>query len=165
MIKRIALGLALGLGIAAIFHYWLPVSANSTPLLQFWISNLEGKRFDSRKHTGPLVISFFFVDCVPCLKEVPQLHALMRNEYPGAPLLFVDPLQDDSVSYVKEFANRVKVPYAFFYRDPLARMAKKFFQGRMVFPTIVGLKNGRELYRIHDLSSSSLKLIREGMAN
>ena len=58
----------------------------------------------------------------------------------------------------------MNVPYSFFYRDPLASMAKKFFKGRMVFPTIVGMHNGQELYRVHDLSPASLKLIREGLS-
>ena len=162
-IRRSALWLALALGAVGSLQYGLPASVDSAPLIQFWVSNLEGERFDSRKQAGPYVISFFFVDCPPCLKEVPQLHAMMERQFSGTPLLFVDPIGEDSIAYVKEFADRVKVPYTFFYRDPLARMAKKLFKGRMVFPTIVGMRNGRELYRVHDLSPPSLKLIREGM--
>ena len=41
---------------------------------KFWIRSLEGKRFDSRKEKSPLVISFFFVNCVPCIKEIPDLY-------------------------------------------------------------------------------------------
>ena len=36
---------------------------------KFWIRSLEGKRFDSRKEKSPYVLSFFFVNCVPCIKE------------------------------------------------------------------------------------------------
>ena len=101
---------------------------------------------------------------MPCLKEVPQLHALMTREFPGSPLLFIDPIGEDSTAYVKDFADRVGVPYGFFYRDPLAGMAKKYFKGTMVFPTIVVVKDGGERYRFHDLSPESLRKIRRGLA-
>ena len=62
----------------------------------FWIRNLEGKRFDSRKQDQPYVLSFFFVHCVPCIKEIPALYKLMKSEFPETPLLFIDPLKEDS---------------------------------------------------------------------
>ena len=128
---------------------------------KFWISNLEGKRFDSRKHKGPIIISFFFVDCVPCIVEVPQLYKLMSGKYPKAALLYVDPLAEDSSGYIKEFADWREVPYAFFYHDPLSTMAKKFFVGKQfVFPTIVGLDSQRkEVFRVHDLKAEALAKI------
>ena len=42
----------------------------------FWIKNLERQRFDSRKQDQPYVLSFFFVGCVPCIKEIPALYKL-----------------------------------------------------------------------------------------
>ncbi|MCH7478650.1 MAG: hypothetical protein IIA14_11210 [SAR324 cluster bacterium] len=129
--------------------------------IKFWISNLEGKRFDSRKHKGPIIISFFFVDCVPCIVEVPQLYKLMSEKYPKAALLYVDPLAEDSSGYIKEFADGREVPYAFFYHDPLSTMAKKFFVGKQfVFPTIVGVDSRRkEVFRVHDLKAEALAKI------
>ena len=128
---------------------------------KFWISNLEGKRFDSRKKKGPIIISFFFVDCVPCKVEVPQLYQLMSGKYPEAYLLYVDPLAEDSSGYIKEFADSSEVPYSFFYHDPLGTMTKKFFKGsQFVFPTIVGLnKKRKEVFRLHDLHAESLAKI------
>lgn len=128
---------------------------------KFWISNLEGERFDSRKYKGPIIISFFFVDCVPCIVEVPQLYKLMSGKYPKSALLYVDPLAEDSTSYIKEFADWREVPYAFFYHDPLGSMAKKFFAGKKyVFPTIVGVNSRRkEVFRIHDLKAENLAKI------
>ena len=49
---------------------------------KFWIRNLEGKRFDTRKQNQPYVISFFFVNCIPCIKEIPQFYEYMfYNSY------------------------------------------------------------------------------------
>ncbi len=130
----------------------------------FWISNLEGERFDSRKHKGPIIISFFFVDCIPCKVEVPQLHNLLTEKYPGVALLFVDPVGDDDAAYIKDFADRLGVPYKFFYRDPLSTLGKRFFKGTMVFPTIVGLLKGKEQFRVHNLEEDSLKKLRAMLA-
>ena len=128
---------------------------------RFFISNLEGEQFHSRKIKGPIIISFFFVDCVPCIVEVPQLYKLMSEKYPKAALLYVDPLADDSTGYIKEFADDRGVPYSFFYHDPLGAMSKKFFRGEsFVFPTIVGLDSRRkEVFRVHDLQAKSLAKI------
>ena len=65
-----------------------PVEAKKVP--NFWIRNLEGDRFDTRRHKGPYVLSFFFVNCIPCIKEIPELHAMMSKEFPGSKLLFID---------------------------------------------------------------------------
>lgn len=133
------------------------VQAQKAP--KFWITNFERKRFDSRKHEGSIVLSFFFVDCVPCIKEIPQLHKMITTEYPDAALLFVDPIGEDSPEYIKEFAERLGVPIPLFYHDPLGRLAKKFFKGRFVFPTIVGMRAGSILFRVNDLGPESLAKI------
>lgn len=137
----------------------LPPEAEAQKAPKFWITNFERKRFDSRKHQGNIVLSFFFVDCVPCLKEIPQLHEMITTEYPDAALLFVDPIGEDSPEYIKEFAERLGVPVPFFYHDPLGRLAKKFFKGRFVFPTIVGMRAGSILFRVNDLSPDSVAKI------
>ena len=65
------------------FVYPQPAFAQKAP--RFFLSNFEGKRFDSRKHKGPYVVSFFFVNCPPCIKEMPELQHLMETELPNAP--------------------------------------------------------------------------------
>jgi hypothetical protein len=49
---------------------------------KFWIRSLEGKRFESRKEKSPYVLSFFFVNCIPCIKEIPELYKFMNTNYP-----------------------------------------------------------------------------------
>jgi thiol-disulfide isomerase/thioredoxin len=57
----------------------------------FRIRNLSGELFDSRKHQGkPLVLSFFFIRCPPCRKEMPALYKFMSQEGLLEELLFVD---------------------------------------------------------------------------
>lgn len=157
--RKLAVG-GIVFGLAALLIIVLVAAHANAARRGFWISNLDGDRFDSRKHKGPIAISFFFVDCVPCKVEIPQLHAMVEEKYPEVALLFVDPVGDDDASYIKDFADRVGVPYKFFYRDPLATLGKRYFKGTMVFPTIVGLKNGKERFRVNNLEEDSLKKIR-----
>ena len=130
---------------------------------QFWIKNLAGDRFDTQTHKGPFVVSFFFVGCVPCIKEIPMLHAFMAKEFPNAGLLFVDPVRDDSQQAVEDFADRLGVPRPFFYRDPLSRLQRKFFSDQIGYPTIVGVKNGQRVFKLNGISTDALVLIRSAL--
>ena len=47
----------------------------------FRIRNLSGEQFDLRKHQGqPIVLSFFFTRCPPCIKEMPALYEFMLKK-------------------------------------------------------------------------------------
>ena len=70
---------------------------------KFWIRSLEGKRFDSRKEKSPYVISFFFVNCLPCIKEIPELYKFMNTNYPNVHLLFIDPSRKIQRKIFKNF--------------------------------------------------------------
>ena len=141
-----------------------PAAGSAQEAPPFWISNLEGRRFDSREHEGPIVLSFFFVNCPPCIKEIPQLHAIMARDFPDAALLFIDPLgKEDTPQDIKAFAERLEVPLRYFYYDPLGRLAEKFYADRFIFPTIVGIVDGRTAFRVHDLSEPSVETIRAAL--
>lgn len=125
----------------------------------FWISSLEGKRFDSRRvGDEPFVVSFFFVNCQPCIREMPLLNSLMDERFPKVPLLFIDPLREDSREAVQAFAKRLGVPEARVYQDRSGVIARKFFRdGKTVFPTIIGVHDGEELFRYRGLDEEVLE--------
>ena len=124
---------------------------------EFWIKNLEGKRFRSSKQNSPYVISFFFVNCPPCKKEIPMLHQFMSTNYPGIPVLFMDPIKSDSKKDIKKFAKTWKVPLSLFYKDSFGSISKKFFnKGKMYFPTIVGIKGNKYLFRYSKIDNKIL---------
>ncbi|MBI4083988.1 MAG: TlpA family protein disulfide reductase [Candidatus Lambdaproteobacteria bacterium] len=129
----------------------------------FWISNLDGQRFDSRAHQGTIVVSFFFTTCVPCIKEIPELYRLVTTKYPKTALLFIDPLAEDSVQAIEAFAQRLNVPQKYFYADPLGRLAKKFFTGQYAFPTIVGMKGRSLLFKVAGLPPGALETIEKSL--
>ena len=156
-VKRSAKCAALLLGLLLIALPVSSVSAGDAP--SFWISSLEGKRFDSRRvGEQSFVLSFFFVNCQPCIREMPVLNALIDERFPEVPLLFIDPLREDSREAVREFAQRLGVPEARVYQDRSGVIARKFFRGgKTVFPTIIGVHDGEELFRYWGLDEEVLE--------
>ena len=127
---------------------------------KFWIRSLEGKRFDSKKEKSPYVISFFFVHCPPCIKEIPLLHKFMSTNFPHVPLLFIDPIKEDSKKDIQKFSEKLKVPNSFFYKDSFGSISKKFFKGKMSFPTIVGIRGNEYLFRFKGIDQTQLDEIK-----
>ena len=130
---------------------------------KFWIRSLEGKRFDSRKEKSPYVISFFFVHCVPCIKEIPELYKFVSTNYPNVPLLFIDPIKDDSKKDIQRFSEKLNVPLSYFYKDSFGTISKKFFKGTMSFPTIVGIRGNEYLFRFNGIDKTKLDKIKSLM--
>ena len=128
-----------------ILGYQTPLEAKKSP--NFWIRNLEGDRFDTRRHKGAYVISFFFVNCVPCIKEIPELHSLVTKEFPNTKLLFIDPVDEDTENDIRDFAKKLEIPHEYFYRDSFGSVSKKFFRGKFAFPTIVGVAKRKLIFR------------------
>ena len=127
---------------------------------KFWIRSLEGKRFDSRKEKSPYVISFFFVHCPPCIKEIPLLHKFMSTNFPHVPLLFIDPIKEDSKKDIQRFSEKLKVPLSYFYKDSFGSISKKFFKDKMSFPTVVGIHGNEYLFRFNGIDYNILDEIK-----
>ena len=127
---------------------------------KFWLRNLEGQRFYSNKQKSPYVISFFFVHCPPCIKEIPELHKFMSTNYPDVPLLFIDPIKEDSKKDIQRFSEKLNVPSSYFYKDSFGSISKKFFKGTMIFPTIVGIRGNEYLFRFKGIDQTQLDEIK-----
>ena len=108
-----------------------PAFAKNPP--KFWIRNLEAQRFSSKKQKTPFVISFFFVHCVPCIKEIPELHKFMSTNYPDVPLLFIDPIKEDSKKDILNFAEKLHVPHSYFYKDSFGSIPKNSSKAQCLF--------------------------------
>lgn len=120
----------------------------------FWISNLENERFISRKHKSGIIISFFYTDCLPCKKEIPQLYKLVTDKKLDVKLMFIDSESKDTKEKIREFASERQVPLKYFYHDSLGRLASKFFGNKMIYPAIVGIKNGEIQFKLYKLGEA-----------
>ena len=141
--------------------FLLPVeSVIAKPPPKFWLKNLEGKRFNSKKQKSAYVVSFFFVNCVPCIKEIPLLYKFISTEFPEVPLLFIDPIKQDSKKNIKNFAKKLNVPLSYFYKDSFGSISKKFFKKKMAFPTIVGIEGKRYIFRYNGIDEEIIAEIK-----
>ena len=141
--------------------FLFPVKAViADPPPKFWIKNMEGKRFNSKKQKSAFVVSFFFVNCAPCIIEIPLLYKFMSTNYPDVPLLFIDPIREDSKNDIKKFSRKLKVPLSYFYKDSFGSISKKFFKGKMAFPTIIGIRKNEYIFRLNGIDESQLEKIR-----
>ena len=134
-------------------------------LPSFRIRNLSGELFDSRKHLGkPLVLSFFFTRCPPCIKEMPALYEFMGQEGRLEQLLFVDPYVKaleinevpDTERQIRKFVNSLNIPPERVYFDQIGTLLKKMSQGgafpkakrigtMVVYPTIIVIDDSGKL--------------------
>ena len=133
------------------------VTAKQPP--KFWLKNLEGKRFNSKKQKSAFVVSFFFVNCVPCIKEIPLLYKFMSTDYPDVPLLFIDPIKEDSKKNIKNFAKKLNVPLSHFCKESFGSISKKFFKKKIAFPTIVGIEGKSYIFRYNGIDEEIMSEI------
>ena len=131
-----------------LFLWLFSGSTWAAPAPEFWISNIERTRFDSREQRSPYVISFFFIGCAPCVEEIPALHRWMQQNASEGALLFISPLKDDSKRDIQQYAEKLGVPTRFFYSDPFGHVQRKFFPqlSKMVFPTLIGVRDGEVVF-------------------
>ena len=134
-------------------------------LPSFRIRNLSGELFDSRKYLGkPLVLSFFFTRCPPCIKEMPALYEFMLQEGRLEQLIFVDPYVKaleinevpDTERQIRKFENLLNIPPERVYFDQIGTLLKKMSQGgafpkakrigtMVVYPTIIVIDDSGKL--------------------
>ena len=131
----------------------------------FRIRNLSREQFDSRKHQGqPIVLSFFFTRCPPCVKEIPALYKFMQQEGKLEQLLFVDSyvkalkISDapDTERQIRKFVNLLNIPPESVYFDQIGTLLKNMSQsgafpdakriGTLVlYPTIIVIDGSGKL--------------------
>jgi len=141
------------------------IAQDQTQLPSFRIRNLSGELFDSRKHLGkPLVLSFFFTRCPPCIKEMPVLYEFMVQEGRLEQLLFVDPYVKaldinevpDTERQIRKFVNSLKISPERVYFDQIGTLLKKMSQAGafpqakrigtlVIYPSIVVINGSGKL--------------------
>ena len=84
----------------------------------------------------------------------------MSTNFPHVPLLFIDPIKEDSKKDIKRFSEKLEVPLSHFYKDSFGAISKKFFKGKMSFPTIVGIKGKEYLFRFKVIGQTQLDKIK-----
>ena len=61
---------------------------------------------------------------------------------------------------IEKFSEKLNVPLSYFYKDSFGSISKKFFKGKMSFPTIVGIKGNKYLFRFNGIDETILEEIK-----
>ena len=84
----------------------------------------------------------------------------MNTNFPNVPLLFIDPIKEDSKKDIQRFSEILKVPSSYFYKDSFGTISKKFFKRTLSFPTIVGIRGNEYLFRFNGIDETILDEIK-----
>jgi hypothetical protein len=84
----------------------------------------------------------------------------MSTNHPNVPLLFIDPIKDDSKKDIQRFSEKLNVPSSYFYKDSFGSISKKFYKDKMSFPTIVGIRGNKYLFRFNGIDETILDEIK-----
>ncbi len=134
-------------------------SLAEAPQVRFRLRSLSGERFDSQQAQGPMILSFFFTRCPPCLEEMPALLRKVTSLPTPVHLLFVNPYvpelgiteAPDTERSIRRFAQQLGIPESVVYFDELGSVTRRFTRAHLfpqaqaygtllLFPSLVVLK-------------------------
>lgn len=76
----------------------------------FQLKTIDGKTYDSEELQGKILLfNFWFTTCRPCVEELPDINALVK-EFEGEEIVFIAPTFDDQVK-VDLFLKRFNFEY------------------------------------------------------
>lgn len=112
--------------------------ATGEPAPNIFGRTLENKLFRLSDITNPVVVNFFWVECKPCVKEMPEL-AKLEKSYPNVQVISVH-VGDEDKSLVAGFVNKLSAsPKTIVVASP---MVKASYQIRALPHTVV-IKEGK----------------------
>lgn len=153
-------GVALVIFLAGLALFtWLSTPAPRTegPAPPFSLADLEGNTvtLDDLQERGEVVVlNFWFTDCPPCRREIPELSAFAA-EHPDVPLVGISIDTRLSGSGLLARSRRLGVDYPVLH-DPEMRVAGAYGVG--VYPTTVLVREGRIVgHRTGEVTKASLE--------
>ncbi|MDB5021058.1 MAG: alkyl hydroperoxide reductase/Thiol specific antioxidant/Mal allergen [Pedobacter sp.] len=81
------------------------------PVPEFDFKTIEGKRYTSENTKGKILLfKCWFIACVPCVQEMPELNALVEQYRSRKDIVFLSLATDDEVA-LKGFLKRTRFDY------------------------------------------------------
>ena len=116
---------------------------------------LDGQLFRLSDKKGPVLLNFFWVECKPCVKEMPEL-ASLNLKYPQIDVISVH-VEDEERSTVQDFINRLPAhPKTIVTASPAV---KDIFDVRALPHTIL-INNGKVDLVIEGYTESSFSKLK-----
>ena len=137
------LALAVGVTMAA-FSVWSvlgasqPVVTGDAPV--FTLPNLEGEQVSLEDFSdGPVILNFWFTQCGPCRREIPELSSF-QDAHPEVPILGISVDRGMTTDVLARHSERLGIRYSVLH-DPRSRVANDY--GVSFFPTTFIVRSGK----------------------
>ena len=115
-----------------------PTARSNGPAPNFVLTDLEGDSFDLSKQEGIVVLNFWFTDCPPCRREIPEISRwAVRN--PSIPVIGISTDQLPTAQ-LQTRSRQLEIPYTIVHDADLA-VSQQY--GVAVFPTTMIVEDGQ----------------------
>ena len=137
------LALAVGVTFAAFFVWSVlgssqPVTSGEAP--EFTLPDLLGEQVSlSDFSEGPVILNFWFTQCGPCRREIPELSSF-QDAHPEVPILGISVDQGITTDVLARHSERLGIRYSVLH-DPQSRVASAY--GVSFFPTTFIVRSGK----------------------
>jgi thiol-disulfide isomerase/thioredoxin len=135
-----------------------PYFTNGEKFHPFKTKDMYGKKINLKELAGKIVvINFWFVNCGPCRKEIPDLNELVKSYSKDSSTVFLAIALDDSYD-LKNFL--VQMPFDYTIIDSGRNLADRY--GIKTYPTNVVIdKEGIVRFHSHGYSIATAKWIKK----
>lgn len=114
-----------------------PTARSNGPAPHFALPDLEGNTFDLAEHDGLVVLNFWFTDCPPCRREIPEISRWAKRN-PDIPVIGVS-TDRLPTTQLDTRSRQLGIPYTVVHDQDL-KVSQDY--GVAVFPTTMVLKDG-----------------------
>lgn len=124
------------------------------PAIDFSVTDIKGKKYQlSKLKDKTVVLNFWFTNCPPCRKEIPELNELVKA---NPDVIFIA-FAEDKLDKLKKFL--AKNPFNYNIIPEASKVSKKY--GVAAYPTHYVIKNGMFVQKF--ISGDSIKKIQDAI--
>jgi thiol-disulfide isomerase/thioredoxin len=131
-----------------------------TSFSEFTATDINGKKWSLGELSGKIiVINYWFVDCAPCVKEIPELNELQKDYRKNPNIIFLAITPVDDAERLNSFLQKKPFNFTHFAKDQANSI--KETKGIASFPTYLIIdKNGNISYYASGYSDASIHNLR-----
>ncbi|SFN65673.1 Thiol-disulfide isomerase or thioredoxin [Chryseobacterium oleae] len=124
------------------------------PAIDFTVTDMKGKKYQlSKLKNKTVVLNFWYTNCGPCIKEIPELNELVKA---NPDVIFIAFAEDKS-NITKKFLT--KHPFTYAIVPDASKISRQY--GIAAFPTHYVVKNGMFTHKF--ISDGSTKKIQDAI--
>ena len=131
------------------------------PIRPFSVVDIEGKKWSSAELSGKvIVLNYWFVNCAPCIKEMPELNALKQSYAQNEDVVFISVNPVDTKESVAAFLKTKQFDFAHITKEQSSGIKESMGIG--AFPSYLIIdRNGMINYFSQGYSTQTMEILKE----